>query len=262
MIDALTQAKEPKVRGRIASCLAALGSRLEPGTAAAVAKTITDTMAQVTDDPGTIWQLASGLSSVAESMEPKAAATMCAEVAKTLTNMSAKANGLFTAYTLWRIGDARVLLAERMESDAATTAFGTGGMNLIESQFTHTAMESRPLWQSLGTALFGRDSSRVRRNSAFAVGAMGNPYALLTGLPLMQLVTQSKPLPPQMLVDLLKHPFCVRESRRLVLDALSVTYGRSFADRWEFVQFVRDNKLPLDLTTPPKRPQSGDPPAQ
>ena len=56
------------------------------------------------------------------------------------------------------------------------------------------------------------------------------------------------------LVDLLKNPCCVGEARRLVLDQLSRHYQRPFADQWEFVDYVHQRKLELDLTTPPKRP--------
>jgi hypothetical protein len=60
-------------------------------------------------------------------------------------------------------------------------------------------------------------------------------------------------LPAQALVDLLKHPCCVDEARRLVLDALGRHYQRPFADQWDFVDFVHQQKLGLDLTTPPAR---------
>jgi hypothetical protein len=56
--------------------------------------------------------------------------------------------------------------------------------------------------------------------------------------------------PAQALVDLLKHPCCVGEARRLVLEALSRHYQRSFADQWDFVDFAHQHKLGLDLTTP------------
>jgi hypothetical protein len=55
------------------------------------------------------------------------------------------------------------------------------------------------------------------------------------------------------LVDLLKHPYCVGEARRLVLDQLSRHYRRPFADQWDFVDYVKQQKLGLDLTTPPAR---------
>jgi hypothetical protein len=57
------------------------------------------------------------------------------------------------------------------------------------------------------------------------------------------------------LVELLKHPFCIGEARRAVLDALEVTYQRSFADQWEFVAYAEKHQPHLDLLTPPKRRQ-------
>jgi hypothetical protein len=62
------------------------------------------------------------------------------------------------------------------------------------------------------------------------------------------------PLPEQTLVELLKQPLCVGEARRLVLAQLSRHYHRPFADQWEFVGYVQQRKLNLDLTTPPERP--------
>jgi hypothetical protein len=61
----------------------------------------------------------------------------------------------------------------------------------------------------------------------------------------------ARELPPQVLVDLLKHSCCVGEARRLVLDALARYYHRPFADQWDFVDYVQQQRLGLDLTTPP-----------
>ena len=48
----------------------------------------------------------------------------------------------------------------------------------------------------------------------------------------------ARELSPQTLVDLLKHPCCVGEARRLVLDQLARHYHRPFADQWDFVDYV------------------------
>ncbi len=40
---------------------------------------------------------------------------------------------------------------------------------------------------------------------------------------------------------------------RLVLEQLSRHYQRPFADQWDFVGYVQQQKLDLDLTTPPVR---------
>jgi hypothetical protein len=63
----------------------------------------------------------------------------------------------------------------------------------------------------------------------------------------------ARDLPPQTLVDLLKHPFGVGEARRLVLAQLARHYRRPFADQWDFVDYVHQQKLGLDLITPPAR---------
>jgi len=63
----------------------------------------------------------------------------------------------------------------------------------------------------------------------------------------------ARELPLQTLVDLLKHPFCVGQARRLELDQLARHYHRPFADQWDFVDYVQQQKLGFDLTTPPAR---------
>jgi hypothetical protein len=63
----------------------------------------------------------------------------------------------------------------------------------------------------------------------------------------------ARELLPQMLVDLFKHAFCVGEARRLVPDQLARHYHRPFADQWSFVDYVHQQQLGLDLTTPPAR---------
>jgi len=63
----------------------------------------------------------------------------------------------------------------------------------------------------------------------------------------------ARELPLQTLVDLLKHPFCVGQARRLELDQFARHYHRPFADQWDFVDYVQQQKLGFDLTTPPAR---------
>jgi hypothetical protein len=54
------------------------------------------------------------------------------------------------------------------------------------------------------------------------------------------------------LVDLLKHPVCVGDARRQVLEQLSRHYDKSSADQWEFVEYDRLHQRDLDHTTPPQ----------
>ncbi|HVC93782.1 MAG TPA: serine/threonine-protein kinase [Pirellulales bacterium] len=56
------------------------------------------------------------------------------------------------------------------------------------------------------------------------------------------------------LVELLKMPTCFGPSRRVILDHLEHRYGRKFNTVWAFVRFAEVEKLDLDFTTPPRRP--------
>jgi hypothetical protein len=77
--------------------------------------------------------------------------------------------------------------------------------------------------------------------------------ALSCAQPAMDL---SPPLPAQTLVDLIKHPLCVGAPRHMVLQQLSRHYHRNFADQWEFVDYVHQRNLGLELTTPSQRPKA------
>jgi hypothetical protein len=61
-------------------------------------------------------------------------------------------------------------------------------------------------------------------------------------------------LTTQELVELLKMPTCLGQSRRAVLDQLGNRYGRRFSNHWAFVRFAQEQNLGLNFTTPPKRP--------
>jgi hypothetical protein len=60
--------------------------------------------------------------------------------------------------------------------------------------------------------------------------------------------------------DLLKMPTCVREVRRVILDQLGNRYRRRFDTHWDFVRYAQEQRLDLDFTTPPVRPQRKLPP--
>ncbi len=66
-------------------------------------------------------------------------------------------------------------------------------------------------------------------------------------------------LTTQQLVELLKMPTCVGTARRVVLDHLGNRYDRRFVSHWSFVRFAQEQKLSLDFTTPPKRPDPMEP---
>jgi hypothetical protein len=90
-----------------------------------------------------------------------------------------------------------------------------------------------------------------------SIGLITDPAAL--PLTLAALVPTLEPpperLPSQVLVEVLKQPLCVGAARRAVLDVLGTRYQRTFADQWDFVRFATEQRLGLDLSSPPKRPE-------
>jgi len=60
--------------------------------------------------------------------------------------------------------------------------------------------------------------------------------------------------PPRTSFELLKMPTCVSDVRRIILDQLGTRYGRRFATHWDFVRYAQGQRLNLDFTTPPQRP--------
>ncbi len=101
-----------------------------------------------------------------------------------------------------------------------------------------------------------------RRASAVAVTVGFAVPGLLPSFPLQSIAAEPFPcrLSTQDLVDLLKMPTCVREVRRVILDQLGNRYRRRFDTHWDFVRYAEEQKLGLDFTTPPKRPERKLPP--
>jgi hypothetical protein len=120
------------------------------------------------------------------------------------------------------------------------------------------------LARGLSAVLLREDSWKNGRRRFSLIGGIGmltSPGSLLSASTLLQpaLEPPPPPLPAQTLVDLLKQPFDVDEARPLVLEQLARHYQRPFADQWELVRFAQEQKLDLDLLTPPQRPEPAAP---
>jgi hypothetical protein len=107
----------------------------------------------------------------------------------------------------------------------------------------------------------GREEVRRRASAAASVaGLAGAPPFTALAAP----GSAGDPLPCRLstaaLVELLKMPTCFGRARQVVLKHLGNRYGRSFANQWEFVRFAQQQRLNLDFTTPPQRPDRKLPP--
>jgi hypothetical protein len=116
---------------------------------------------------------------------------------------------------------------------------------------------SRDLTRALAAALGDGHCDQRAEAVAATVSCLHNSQGLLGAVSLLRPATERFPrrLCDQQLVELLKHPLCVGSARRVILDHLQMHYRRTFADQWEFVRFAQEQKLNLDFTTAPQRPE-------
>ena len=142
-----------------------------------------------------------------------------------------------------------------------TTYLDARGTAEVADFFFQELMQAQPVPQSPGNrmpfaadfvAILTRDAHSRERQAVDMFGRPVPPSPAQKALPPLP-----PPLPAQDLVDLLKHPLCVGEARRSVLDQLGRHHDRRFADVWEFVDFARQQRLDLNLATPPQRLRSG-----
>jgi hypothetical protein len=236
----------------LAQGLAAVAARLEPKEAAQVcgqaASTLTQVISKIPDWPAT-QTLTQGLEAVAARLEAKEAA----EAAATLTQAMSKTT---IPGELASLAEGLAAVAARLEPNEAARLRGQAAAILTQAM-TRTPHAGALLAQAVAAHLEPKEAARVcgqaaatliqtmtrNRDSNFLQYQAQGLSAVL-----------ARALPPEVLVDLLKHPCCVSEARRLVLDALARHYQRPFADQWEFVDYAEANKLGLDFTTPPRKP--------
>jgi hypothetical protein len=245
--DALTQAiktqaiKDTKDLGplyQLAVGLSAVAGRMEAKEAAAAfTQAIKDTK-----DPDALQVLAVGLSAVAGRMEAK-------EAADALTQAIGETKDPADSQTLM---EGLSMLAGRLRPTevAQVAASVIQAMAGMPEQPTGRISELG-LAALLSTAFPLEVSTRA---VSLTSAGLGDP---LTALPF--LVAAAEPLPCRLsttqLVELLKMPGCVGNARRVVLGHLGHRYRRHFADVWEFVRFAQEQRLGLDFTTPPQRPE-------
>ena len=156
------------------------------------------------------------------------------------------------AYLGW-LAQGLSAVAARMEpKDAAQAA----------AALTQAMKGTRNLFvlQSLSDLLSAIPPAAIPTRSATAASAVAFPTGTghpLTALALLIPATEPVPsrLSTQQLVELLKMPTCFGEARRVVLDQLANRCKNRFADVWDFVRFAKEQRLDLDFTSPPQRPE-------
>jgi serine/threonine protein kinase len=241
----------------LAHCLSVLSARLKPKEAAALcsqaaaslSQALTETQEGGLREPG-------GLAALSVWMDPKEAA---ASFRLTMTKTT-------DGYALWELAHGLSAVSVRMDPKEAAETAAHLSIALTKRTDTYSALpeilsavllrEDSSLLKQFGQGLDPLRLKQRRQGIAGAVGVVSSPKSVLVAAALLQagLEMRLPPLPAQTLVDILKQPLCVGEARRLVLEQLSRHYQRPFADQWDFVRYAEEQKLGLNLTTPPQRP--------
>jgi hypothetical protein len=254
LAQALKDTKDATALRRLARGLSAVASRLESKDAAAtLVQALKDTK-----DPLALRQLAQCLSAVAARMEPKDAATTTAQAAATLLQAM---KGTKAPNALQQLAQGLSAVAACLEAKDAAQAAATLAQVMSNTKDSNA---SQQLAQGLSAVLSGVPPPDIPSRSARTASVVAFPAVTghpLTALALLLPAAEPPPcrLSTQQLVELLKMPTCVAEARRVILDHLGNRYRRTFADVWEFVRFAQEQKLDLDFTTPPQRPETAAP---
>ena len=80
-----------------------------------------------------------------------------------------------------------------------------------------------------------------------------SPCCPACGAPLTSPAPPTVDCQPSEVIDYLKQPTCVGDAADRLRGALGKRFGRSFADQWDMVEWLRANRRDLDLDAPPRR---------
>jgi tRNA A-37 threonylcarbamoyl transferase component Bud32 len=251
LTQALNWATDRSEQTALAEGLAVVAARKEPKEAARAAAALVRAVTRTTNAYALTW-LAQNLAEVAADMEPKEAAVTCAPAAAHLTQAMRKT---VDAYTLSHLAKGLAAVTAPMEpKEAADLCAWAAHLTLQHTSKTDSGNREFP-FQCFSEVL-SRQSTTTRQHSAGMVAALiglsgANPL-LVTPALLRSPRQPPAPLRIETLVELLKHPLCVGEARRAVLDQVQRHYQRPFVDQWDFVRFAQERQLGLEFTNPPQ----------
>jgi len=192
---------------------------------------------------------------VAHRLDREGAAQAAAALTQALTRTT---DPLTVGEVAWGLS----AVACRLDCEGAARHYGLATSALTQAMSKTTSLDSqRVLGELLSATLTGDPRHPATRSAGLVVGV----GPVLPGQPLLapiahlpSLMALPCRLDTLQLVDLLKHPLCVGQARRVVLDQLENRYHREFADQWAFVRFATEH-LGLVFTPPPRRPEATAP---
>jgi tRNA A-37 threonylcarbamoyl transferase component Bud32 len=273
---------ERTARSTLARGLTAVAGKMEP---AAGARLLNQALSQQ-GDVRARRELTDGLVAVAGRMEPAEAARAYAEAVRSYLSYLPAVDQAHDEAARRLALDRMSILLQLLDGESATNLARELASQIVsEPDLTFVLAVPRPgmmpgmlgpgMGPGMAPAVGSHNTIALERLLTIArrpqlsqrAGAVAAAVGLSAGGPALNLPilpVAAEPLPcrltTQDLVELLKMPTCVREVRRLVLDQLGNRYGRRFDTHWDFVRYAQQQRLDLDFTTPPKRPERKLPP--
>jgi hypothetical protein len=275
LATALKYEKLADIRNTLAEGLALLAGRFDPAEAARIysqaTRVLADALARETNygAPSDMSDIASNLESMASRMAPAEAARVLAAALKQGSNpagLAALARILSATVDRLNAAEANRVCEELIESldgdsfDSIAPEllgqFNPGRAHALAWDLA-SRMCSEPVFDTDAFSQILIDTSREQRaRRAARMSASAGPG--LEGMLEAWVRISTEPFPcrltTQELVELLKMPTCFGEARRIVLDHLGNRFRHRFVNHWAFVRFATEQKLGLDFTTPPRRP--------
>jgi tRNA A-37 threonylcarbamoyl transferase component Bud32 len=263
ILPAIRDTKEIFVLEALGQGLLAVADHLDPRNAAQ----ITDTLVQTIKDEKNLFatqQMTQGLSAVAARLAARDAALVVAPLIQAIKDTkvpavrSALAAGLPAVAACLAPRDGSLVLVQFLADTEDESIVPQLGLGLSAVATRGESKDAAHVAVILVRARCQAKTPAARRQLTACLLAVLTRDAQLS-LPIHPPPVSEPPppapppLPAQDLIDLLKNPFCVGEARRMVLDQLQRHCNRPFADQWDFVRVAEENRLLLDLRTPPQR---------
>jgi hypothetical protein len=257
---------------RLVEALDAVAAHLDAPEATAAwrqaAAALTQALGKETQ-PLTLTSLAGSLATLAPHLDEADPRKAMAALTQALGQEMNDDRGKALAEALDAVGRRLDVVTQRRDAEGSKAAAAallrarsralSGGVN------NPITFKQQALSDGFVTVLSHEPSARREQRLRGLTGAVGLGASSKSLLPALLLAPSwidpdPEPLPPQTLVELLKHPLCVGQPRRAVLDQLQRHYRRTFTDQWDFVRFAEEKRLGLDLTTPqrPMLPVAND----
>ena len=256
---------------KLANGLSEIAGRLPREEAAKVCGKVARVLATALErdaEDAVIARLAKALATVADRMTPAEASEVCCNAVQVLLQIRSTKPSNYESRG--KIDESFSPLFNHLDPKITTTlthhlaalVLSEVGVRWSGSQGTDMMGNAQPLrdpstLRSLLTDGKGLTETKFQawRKGSPGIAVMANAEI---GAIVSAVALASEPIPSRLstqdLVDLLKMPTCLGEGRRVVLDHLGYIHGRRFVNHWDFVRFARENRLDVDLTTPPVRP--------